>query len=100
MFFLYVACISYLTNWNHLARFLAGGVEYRPNPGSSQIFHPNAPPPADYPMELESNNAMANQPAVDHSWTGIWAPQHIVGRPRFITATKTGNSWSFTSKVL
>mmetsp|Transcript_13576 Transcript_13576/g.19108 ORF Transcript_13576/g.19108 Transcript_13576/m.19108 type:complete len:320 (+) Transcript_13576:44-1003(+) len=77
-----------------------GGVEYRPNPGSSQIFRPNAPPPADYPVELESNNAMANQPAVDHSWTGIWAPQHIVGRPRFITATKTGNSWSFTSKVL
>ena len=78
----------------------SGGVEYRPNPGSNQVFRPNGPPPADYPVQVESNNAMANQPAVDHSWTGVWAPQHIVGRPRLITAKRDGESWSFTSKVL
>ena len=30
--------------------------------------------------------------AVDHSWTGIWAPQHIVGRPRLITAKREGGA--------
>lgn len=54
----------------------------------------------DYPVEVESNNAMANQPAVDHSWTGVWAPQHLVGRPRLITAKRQGDSWHFTSEVL
>ena len=78
----------------------SGGVEYRPNPSSNQIFRPNGPPPADYPVQVESNNAMANQPAVDHSWTGVWAPQHIVGRPRLITAKRNGDAWKFTSEVL
>eukprot|EP00435_Cladocopium_sp_Y103_P046069 s1447_g13.t1 len=85
---------------DELRKTIPGGVEYRPNPGSNQVFRPNGPPPADYPVQVESNNAMANQPAVDHSWTGIWAPQHIVGRPRLITAKRNGDSWSFTSKVL
>lgn len=28
--------------------------------------------------------------AVDHGWTGVWAPQHIVGRARLIVAKKEG----------
>lgn len=87
-------------HWQKEGGGFQGGVEYRPNPGNNQVFLPNGPPPADYPVQVESNNAMANQPAVDHSWTGIWAPQHIVGRPRLITAKRDGASWSFTSKVL
>jgi len=87
-------------HWQKGGGSFQGGVEYRPNPGSNQVFRPNGPPPADYPVQVESNNAMANQPAVDHSWTGVWAPQHIVGRPRLITAKRDGESWSFTSKVL
>ena len=47
-----------------------GGVEYQPKPGANQVFRQNGPPPSDYPVEVESNNAMANQPVVDHSWTG------------------------------
>jgi len=65
-----------------------GGVEYRPSPHTGQVFRPNGPPAQNYPVEVESNNAMANQPAVDHSWTGVWAPQHIVGRARLIIAKK------------
>ena len=38
-----------------------GGVEYRPS-SSAQVFMPNGPPPAEYPVQVESNNAMANQP--------------------------------------
>ena len=74
-----------------------GGVEYRPSPHSRQVFRPNGQPPQHYPVEVESNNAMANQPTVDHSWTGRWAPQHIVGRPRLITATRGGDGWHFSS---
>ncbi|CAJ1332674.1 unnamed protein product, partial [Effrenium voratum] len=40
---------------------------------------------------------MANQPTVDHSWTGIWAPQHIVGRARLITANRGADGWHFHS---
>ena len=36
---------------------------------------------------------------VDHSWTGIWAPQHIVGRPRLILGKKEGETWHFSSSV-
>jgi len=75
-----------------------GGVQYRPNPDSRDVFRPNGPPAADYPVEVESNNAMANQPVVDHSWTGVWAPQHIVGRPRLIIATQQDDGWHFASE--
>ena len=82
-----------------------GGVEYRPSPQSGQVFRPNGPPASNYPVEVgavgekrlwqvESNNAMANQPAVDHSWTGQWAPQHIVGRPRLIIGRREGGNGS------
>lgn len=87
-------------HWQKNGNSFQGGVEYRPNPSSSQVFRQNGPPPQDYPVEVESNNAMANQPAVDHSWTGVWAPQHLVGRPRLITAKRQGDSWHFTSEVL
>jgi len=75
-----------------------GGVEYKPNPQSGQVFRPQGPPPRTYPVEVESNNAMANQPTVDHSWTGVWAPQHIVGRPRLILARGGEGAWWFTSE--
>ncbi|CAE6968419.1 Aurkb, partial [Symbiodinium sp. KB8] len=76
-----------------------GGVQYRPNPDSREVFRPNGPPAADYPVEVESNNAMANQPVVDHSWTGVWAPQHIVGRPRLILATQQAGTMAGASQV-
>ncbi|CAK9018717.1 unnamed protein product [Durusdinium trenchii] len=86
-------------HWDRSGASFTGGVEYRPSPHTGQVFRPNGPPAQNYPVEVESNNAMANQPAVDHSWTGIWAPQHIVGRPRLITAKREGEAWHFTSSV-
>eukprot|EP00490_Sorites_sp_Unknown_P026408 CAMPEP_0114643980 /NCGR_PEP_ID=MMETSP0191-20121206/3704_1 /TAXON_ID=126664 /ORGANISM="Sorites sp." /LENGTH=319 /DNA_ID=CAMNT_0001856373 /DNA_START=12 /DNA_END=971 /DNA_ORIENTATION=- len=86
-------------HWDRSGDAFKGGVEYRPSPHSGQVFRPNGPPAWNYPVEVESNNAMANQPAVDHSWTGVWAPQHIVGRARLIIAKKEGDAWHFTSSV-
>ena len=86
-------------HWDRLGVSFEGGVEYRPSTGSLQVFRPNGPPAENYPVEVESNNAMANQPTVDHSWTGQWAPQHIVGRPRLILGRKTGDAWHFSSSV-
>jgi len=86
-------------HWDKVGDHFRGGVEYRPNPSGSQVFRPNGPPPSTYPVEVESNNAMANQPVVDHSWTGVWAPQHIVGRARLITARREGDHWHFTSSI-
>ncbi|CAJ1439994.1 unnamed protein product [Effrenium voratum] len=86
-------------HWDRVGNGFQGGVEYRPNPHVNQVFRPNGPPPSDYPVEVESNNAMANQPTVDHSWTGIWAPQHIVGRARLITANRGADGWHFHSSV-
>lgn len=88
-------------HWDRVNGAFEGGVEYRPSPHTAQVFRPSGPPADNYPVEVESNNAMANQPTVDHSWTGIWAPQHIVGRARLITAKKEGGSdvWHFTSDV-
>lgn len=48
-----------------------GGSEYRPNLWVPQVFRPNMPPPPSYPVEVESNNAMANQPAVDNSTSDL-----------------------------
>lgn len=88
-------------HWDRVNGAFEGGVEYRPSPHTAQVFRPNGPPADNYPVEVESNNAMANQPTVDHSWTGIWAPQHIVGRARLITAKKYVGSdvWHFISDV-
>lgn len=86
-------------HWNKAGDRFEGGVEYQPKPGANQVFRQNGPPPSDYPVEVESNNAMANQPLVDHSWTGVWAPQHIAGRPRLITARRQGDGWHFTSSI-
>ena len=97
-------------HWDRIGDSFQGGVEYRPSPQSGQVFRPNGPPANNYPVEagavgekrpwqVESNNAMANQPAVDHSWTGQWAPQHIVGRPRLIIGRKEGDGWHFSSTV-
>jgi len=86
-------------HWNKAGDRFEGGVEYQPKPGANQVFRQNGPPPSDYPVEVESNNAMANQPVVDHSWTGVWAPQHIAGRPRLITARRQGDGWHFTSSI-
>lgn len=86
-------------HWDRNNDHFEGGVEYRPSPHTGQVFRPNGPPAQNYPVEVESNNAMANQPAVDHSWTGVWAPQHIVGRARLIIAKKEGDAWHFTSSV-
>eukprot|EP00438_Fugacium_kawagutii_P023088 Skav220071 [mRNA] locus=scaffold262:122964:134903:+ [translate_table: standard] len=88
-------------HWDRINGEFKGGVEYRPSPYTAQVFRPGGPPAANYPVEVESNNAMANQPTVDHSWTGVWAPQHIVGRPRVITAKKynADDVWHFSSDV-
>ena len=87
-------------HWEKSGGHFEGGVLYRPDPSKAQVFQPNGPPPSDYPVQLESNNALANNPAVDHSWTGIWAPQHLVGRPRMIKARREAGQWSFTSQVV
>ncbi|OLP77049.1 Metallophosphoesterase domain-containing protein 1 [Symbiodinium microadriaticum] len=86
-------------HWTKAGSQYQGGVEYRPSPYSGQVFRPNGPPPQHYPVEVESNNAMANQPSVDHSWTGVWAPQHIVGRPRAIIARRQPDGWHFASEA-
>ena len=86
-------------HWDKAGNQYQGGVEYRPNPHSGQVFRPNGPPPQHYPVEVESNNALANQPSVDHSWTGVWAPQHLVGRPRVIIARKQPDGWHFASEA-
>eukprot|EP00933_Yihiella_yeosuensis_P021921 TRINITY_DN1727_c0_g1_i1.p1 TRINITY_DN1727_c0_g1~~TRINITY_DN1727_c0_g1_i1.p1 ORF type:complete len:425 (+),score=83.79 TRINITY_DN1727_c0_g1_i1:128-1276(+) len=92
-------------HWEKNGDTFEGGVEYHPNPNSDQVFKPNGAPPSNYPVEVESNNAMANQATVDHAYTGIWRPQHIVGRPRLITATKKAENadddhWHFSSKIV
>ncbi|CAK9110320.1 Metallophosphoesterase domain-containing protein 1 (Adult brain protein 239) (239AB) [Durusdinium trenchii] len=86
-------------HWDRSGSTFQGGVEYRPNPAITHVFRPNGPPAANYPVEVESNNAMANQPTVDHSWTGVWAPQHVVGRARLIVGKHDGNAWHFSSSV-
>jgi len=76
-----------------------GGSEYRPNLWVPQVFKPNMPPPPSYPVEVESNNAMANQPAVDNSWGSGWSAQHLVAGPRLITAKRFADAWHFWSSL-
>ncbi|CAJ1349243.1 unnamed protein product [Effrenium voratum] len=76
-----------------------GGSEYRPNLWVPQVFRPNMPPPPSYPVEVESNNAMANQPAVDNSWGSGWSAQHLVAGPRLITAKRFADAWHFWSSL-
>ncbi|CAJ1397715.1 unnamed protein product [Effrenium voratum] len=87
-------------HWDKTASgWYAGGSEYRPNLWNPQVFKPNVPPPQNYPVEVESNNAMANQPLVDNSWGAGMSAQHLVGRPRLITGQLCTDGWHFSSWI-
>ncbi|CAE8589806.1 unnamed protein product [Polarella glacialis] len=71
-----------------------GGVEYHISRGSSaKAFGTTGPPPAQYAVEVVSNNAMMNQPAYEG-----WLPQHIAGPARLIVATKSNEEWHFSAE--
>jgi hypothetical protein len=68
-----------------------GGVEYSPPHMPKAAMAPSAPPPADLPVQLLSNNAMKNHP----HWEG--GVGRLAAGGRLITATLGGGGrWVFS----
>lgn len=67
-----------------------GGVEYEVTPGSGKPFPSEGPPPADYPAQIISNNAMMNHPGHEG-----WTDPVIAGQGRLIIATRVAGAWQF-----
>lgn len=75
-----------------------GGVEYLPNPSVNQPFKQMAALPSDFPVEVVSNNAMANTPYVDNVVGGMGKNlQHITGTARLVIGNWDGTAWHFTA---
>jgi hypothetical protein len=74
----------------HASGEYVGGVEYQAKPG--QPFPTIGPPPADWPCDLVSCNAMCNHG--DHEEVDS---RHIAGPPRLIQASRNNESepWKF-----
>jgi len=70
-----------------------GGAEYHNGPGT-KAFTTHAPP-ANYPPQLISNNAMMNMPKYETWHCQGWCASKIVGPARLILATETENGWQF-----
>jgi len=73
-----------------------GGVEYHNGPGT-KAFSTRAPP-ANYPPQLISNNAMMNMPKYETWHCKGWCASKIVGPARLIVATQTENGWQFQAE--
>jgi len=68
----------------------SGGVEYCVTPETKETFPTVGPPPAGFPCELVSNNAMSNHAKLEHK------SPHLAGEPRVILAEKQNGIWRFS----
>lgn len=86
--------------WQREHDAFVGGVEYRPA-ANAQAYRTTSPP-AEYPLQMISNNAMMNQPKLEWSGGGTpWPASRIAGPARLIIATRSEEhgEWQFSTEM-